>query len=60
MPPAIAAAEGEGDGSLVFWRRVHTDYFGRECARFGRVFAVDMPVCGERFELVHAPAPAAR
>jgi uncharacterized protein YhfF len=56
----FAAAEGEGDGSLAFWRRVHTAYFGRECARIGRLFAKDMPVCCERFELVHAPAPGSR
>jgi uncharacterized protein YhfF len=56
----FAAAEGEGDGSLDFWRRVHTAYFGRECARVGRVFSVHMPVCCERFELVYAPAPGSR
>jgi uncharacterized protein YhfF len=56
----FAAVEGEGDGSLDFWRRAHTAYFGRECARVGRVFSVHMPVCCERFELVYAPAPASR
>lgn len=56
----FAAAEGEGDGSLDFWRRVHTAYFGRECARVGRVFTVHMPVCCERFELVYAPASGSR
>lgn len=55
----FAAAEAEGDGSLAFWRRAHKAYFGRECARIGWVFAADMPVCCERFELVHAPAPGA-
>jgi uncharacterized protein YhfF len=60
VPAEFAAAEGEGDGSLAFWRRVHTDYFGRECARLGRIFSADMPVCCERFELVDAPAPGAR
>ena len=56
----FAAAEGEGDGSLDYWRRAHTAYFGRECARVGRVFTVHMPVCCERFELVYAPAPGNR
>ena len=56
----FAAVEGEGDGSLDFWRRAHTAYFGRECARVGRVFSVHMPVCCERFELVYAPAPGSR
>jgi uncharacterized protein YhfF len=56
----FAAAEGEGDGSLDFWRRVHAAYFGRDCARVGRVFSVHMPVCCERFELVYAPASGVR
>ena len=29
----FAAAEGEGDGTLAYWRRVHWSYFGRECER---------------------------
>lgn len=49
----FAASEGEGDGSLAWWRHAHTLYFGRECARLGRVFAPDMPVCCEHFEVVH-------
>jgi uncharacterized protein YhfF len=55
VPAAFAAAEGEGDGSLDFWRRAHRAYFGRECARIGRSFSADMPVCCEHFELVWAP-----
>lgn len=58
VPAAFAAAEGEGDGSLAFWRRAHSAYFGRECARIGRSFSTDMPVCCEHFELVWAPAVA--
>jgi uncharacterized protein YhfF len=56
VPADFAAAEGEGDGSLAFWRRAHAAYFGRECARIGRSFGADMPVCCEHFELVWAPA----
>lgn len=52
----FAAVEGEGDGSLAFWRRAHRAYFGRECARLGRVFTEDMPVVCERFELRHRAA----
>lgn len=54
----FAAAEGEGDGSLDFWRRVHREFFGRECARAGRPFSEDMPVLCERFERLHPEAAA--
>jgi uncharacterized protein YhfF len=30
---AFAADEGEGDGSLKWWRRAHRRYFARVCAR---------------------------
>jgi uncharacterized protein YhfF len=46
---AFAAEEGEGDGSLAFWREAHRAYFQRECTRLGRSFAQDMPVVCERF-----------
>ena len=55
----FAAVEGEGDGSLEFWRRAHRAYFGRECARLGRTFTEDMPVVCERFELKYRPADGA-
>jgi uncharacterized protein YhfF len=51
----FAATEGEGDGSLAFWRQAHTAFFSRECAQAGRVFQPDMPVVCERFRLVYAP-----
>jgi uncharacterized protein YhfF len=53
VPAEFAAAEGEGDGSLAFWRHAHADYFGREGARNGRAFGPDMLVCCERFDLVY-------
>ena len=52
----FAAVEGEGDGSLAFWRRVHIDYFTRECERAGRTFSGDMPVSCERFSVVYPTA----
>lgn len=55
---AHAAAEGEGDGSLEFWRRVHWAYYRRELAGTPHAPAVDMPVVCERFEVVYPP-PAA-
>ena len=49
----FAAIEGEGDGSLAYWRRVHWASFGRECARIGREPSQDMPVACERFEVIY-------
>jgi uncharacterized protein YhfF len=55
----FARDEGEGDGSLAYWRAAHRSYFGRECARLGRQPADDMPVVCMRFRVVHAaPDPA--
>ena len=47
-----AAIEGEGDGSLGYWRAVHEDAFARECASIGRVPDPAMPVVCTVFELV--------
>ncbi|MBQ0958202.1 ASCH domain-containing protein [Ideonella sp. 4Y11] len=47
-----AAIEGEGDGSLAFWRQAHEAFFGRECARIGRTPSPDMPVVCCVFELL--------
>lgn len=52
---AFAAAEGEGDGSLAFWRAAHEAYFARECQRIGRPFVPTMPVACERFRVVYPP-----
>ncbi|HTL26360.1 MAG TPA: ASCH domain-containing protein [Burkholderiales bacterium] len=49
----FAAIEGEGDGSLRFWREAHWAYFGRECARIGRTRDPRMPVVCEQFEVVY-------
>jgi uncharacterized protein YhfF len=48
----FAATEGEGDGSLQYWRRAHREYFGRECRRIGRTPEAKMPVVCERFAVV--------
>ncbi|MFO1245031.1 MAG: ASCH domain-containing protein [Ramlibacter sp.] len=55
----FAATEGEGDGSLLFWRQAHTEYFSRECARAGREFSEGMLVVCERFEVVFRGAESA-
>jgi len=48
----FAATEGEGDGSLKYWRQAHWAFFGRECQRIGRTPEVKMPVVCERFEVI--------
>ena len=50
---AFAAAEGEGDGSLRYWREAHWKFFSRECQRIGRTPEMNMPVVCERFDVVH-------
>ena len=47
-----AAVEGEGDGSLKFWREGHWRFFSRECARIGREPSQTMPVVCSVFELL--------
>ena len=49
----FAATEGEGDGSLAYWREAHWRFFSRECQRIGRTLDPKMPVVCERFEVVH-------
>ncbi|WP_332748965.1 ASCH domain-containing protein [Hydrogenophaga sp.] len=49
----FAATEGEGDGSLAHWQRVHAAFFGRECVRLGCEFSANMPVVCEQFEVVY-------
>ena len=49
----FAATEGEGDGSLAYWREAHWRCFSRECQRIGRALDVKMPVVCERFEVVY-------
>ena len=49
---AFAIAEGEGDGSLRYWREAHWLYFSRECERLGKQPNLCMPVVCERFRLI--------
>lgn len=48
----FAATEGEGDGSLRYWREAHEAFFGRECKRIGQTPDARMPVVCERFKVV--------
>lgn len=48
----FAAAEGEGDGSLAWWRAAHRIYFTRVCARLGGSFDDATVVICQRFRLL--------
>jgi uncharacterized protein YhfF len=48
----FAATEGEGDGSLAFWREAHWAAFSRGFEGTARSARPDMPVVCERFEVV--------
>jgi len=52
-----AAIEGEGDGSLEYWRKAHWAFFSRECARVGREASESMPVVCSIFEVLHVLTP---
>jgi len=49
---AFAAREGEGDGTLAWWREAHTGYFQRVCERLGGEFNDDTPVICQAFQVV--------
>ena len=54
-----AAIEGEGDGSLGYWRKAHWNFFSRECKRIGKEPTETMPVICNVFEVLHVlPAPS--
>jgi uncharacterized protein YhfF len=48
----FAAAEGEGDRTLAWWRTAHRDYFSRVAAKLGCEFHENAPVICQRFRLV--------
>jgi len=48
----FATAEGEGDGSLEWWRRAHWDYFARECVEIGIEPSEEMILVLEKFRVV--------
>jgi uncharacterized protein YhfF len=52
VTPEYAAIEGEGDGSLAYWRDAHWAFFSRECARIGRAPSEAMPVVCSVFEVL--------
>ena len=53
-----AAIEGEGDGSLEYWRTAHWAFFSRECRRIGREPLGSMPVVCSIFEVLNVLPPS--
>ena len=49
-----AYKEGEGDRSLAYWRKVHTDFLIRELSKLHLTFSENTNVVCEEFELVYA------
>lgn len=56
VPAEHAALEGEGDGSLRYWRRVHRDYYRRVLAGTGHEVSDEILVVLEQFEVVFPSA----
>ena len=54
----FAAHEGEGDGSLGYWRDAHTSYFNAVCARLGGSLEENTPVLCQRFRRVWPRSPS--
>ncbi|MFI5263170.1 MAG: ASCH domain-containing protein [Candidatus Kapaibacterium sp.] len=48
-----AAIEGEGDGSLAYWRRMHRAFFEKEFEATPYTFSESMPIPCEEFEVVY-------
>lgn len=49
----FAFDEGEGDQSLDYWRKVHWEFFSRECQQIKIEPSEEMPIVCERFEVVY-------
>ena len=53
VTPEHAMAEGEGDGSLEFWRSIHWSYYQRELAGTGYAPVEEMPVVCQYFKRIY-------
>lgn len=53
VTPEFAQAEGEGDGSLAYWRKTHWAFFTRELDSFGKQPDETMLVVCEEFKVVY-------
>ncbi len=59
VTPEHAAIEGEGDGSLTYWRKARWASFSRECARIGEKPSESMLVVCSVFEVLAQVRPGA-
>lgn len=55
VPSFHAYAEGEGDRSLAYWRRVHTEVLSQDLKEDGLSFTLDSPVVCENFSVEYVP-----
>ncbi len=49
----FAAAEGEGDKTLAWWRKAHWEFFSKECEELEVSLSQDILLVLERFKVVH-------
>ena len=52
----FAAREGEGDGTLTYWRKAHRWYFGEVCKKLGGKLEGQTGVLCQCFKVVWPPA----
>ena len=50
----FAAREGEGDGSLEFWKKTHEDYFKLQLTDWGHEWSDQLKIVLESFDVVMA------
>ncbi|PCJ22682.1 MAG: RNA-binding protein [Flavobacteriales bacterium] len=51
---SFAIAEGEGDKSLAYWKKVHWDFFKRELAEFGESPSEGMMLIAQKFKTIYS------
>lgn len=49
----FAKAEGEGDKSLEYWKKVHWAFFTRELTQYGELPSEDMLLITQKFKTIH-------
>ena len=49
----FAAAEGEGDKSLDYWRQIHWDFFSTECEKIDLTPSDEMELVLENFKVIY-------